>query len=96
MPDPSFIFHEFQPFAVNFHDVKEVEAYDRKQGTNQEGMRRLISRLGIGEGDHVIDFGCGTGALAIQAESVCRCESLCMKLIRHSKSANAGASACRQ
>lgn len=42
---PNFIFDEYKPFAVNFHDVKEVEAYDRKQGTTENGTRRLIAKL---------------------------------------------------
>ena len=68
---PDFIFDEFKPFAVDFHDVKEVEAYDRRQGTTEEEKRHLIAKLGVGSTDHVVDFGCGTWALAIQAAFVC-------------------------
>ncbi len=39
---PNFIFGEYKPFAVNFHDVKEVEAYDRKQGTTEADFHRKI------------------------------------------------------
>ena len=36
--------------------------YDRRLGLLVPLRRRIIAKLGLGPGDHVLDMGCGTGA----------------------------------
>lgn len=47
------------------HDSRALaELYDRVSELQFEGGKRLIERLGVKEGSHVLDVGCGTGRLA--------------------------------
>lgn len=46
------------------HDSRDLaETYDRVSDVQLEGGKRLVERLGIDEGAHVLDVGCGTGRL---------------------------------
>jgi cyclopropane fatty-acyl-phospholipid synthase-like methyltransferase len=64
---PAWLYDESQGLAVDFADPDEVAAYDRRQGTDTAAERRLVERLGVAAGDVVVEFGCGTGALATAA-----------------------------
>jgi ubiquinone/menaquinone biosynthesis C-methylase UbiE len=47
------------------HDSRSLaETYDRVSDLQFEGGKRLVERLGLEEGAHVLDVGCGTGRLA--------------------------------
>jgi cyclopropane fatty-acyl-phospholipid synthase-like methyltransferase len=60
-----WLYNEFDQAGVTFKDRRDVEAYDSKQCTNLNQKRALVKTLGIAAGANVIEFGCGTGALAV-------------------------------
>ncbi len=64
---PPWLFDEFKHIGVDFADPQQVQTYDDRQGTQLAGERQLVARLNIGEGDHVIEFGPGTGAFTLAA-----------------------------
>ena len=65
-------YDDLRQVGLDFEDTAAVDAYDRNQGVGAEQDRALLDQLGI-NGDHVvIDIGCGTGALAIEAARRCR------------------------
>jgi len=70
MTKPDWWYDEFRHFAVNFDDPQQVAAYDAKQGTKLAAERELVQQLGIVAGQHVIEFGTGTGAFAQAAAEV--------------------------
>ncbi len=65
---PAWYYDELKQVGVDFENVVQVEAYDRKQTSNTpEVNRELIQRLGICQGHTVIEIGTGTGSFAIEA-----------------------------
>jgi putative AdoMet-dependent methyltransferase len=67
---PPWLFDEFQDFG--WSDMGELEAYDRRARVDPALERERLMTLGVSEGDTLIDFGCGTGALALEAAKLCR------------------------
>ena len=67
---PRWLFDEFQDFG--WSDIEEIKAYDEKSGVNPELERKRLLELGVAEGHTLIDFGCGTGALALEAAKLCK------------------------
>jgi ubiquinone/menaquinone biosynthesis C-methylase UbiE len=50
--------------SIAQHDTAELaERYDRISESQFENGKKLIEALGIRQGDHVLDLGCGTGRL---------------------------------
>ncbi|NJN57821.1 MAG: methyltransferase domain-containing protein [Leptolyngbyaceae cyanobacterium SL_5_9] len=65
---PPWYYNDVQQVGTDFEDVTQVEAYDRNQpSSSAEKSQKLVTQLGILEGQSIIDFGCGTGTFAIQA-----------------------------
>ena len=67
---PRWLFDEFQDFG--WSDIEEIEAYDEKSGVNPELERKRLLKLGVSAEHTLIDFGCGTGALALEAAKLCK------------------------
>lgn len=67
---PHWFFDEFQDFG--WSDLDEIEAYDEKSGVNPALEHERLLDLGVSAEHTLIDFGCGTGALALEAAKLCR------------------------
>ena len=67
---PRWLFDEFQDFG--WSDADEIEAYDEKSGVKPELERKRLLDLGVSAEHTLIDFGCGTGALALEAAKLCK------------------------
>lgn len=65
--NPTWTYDEFRHIGVDFDDPKQVETYDKRQGSRVEDERSLVTRLGIGSESTVLEYGIGTGAFAIAA-----------------------------
>ena len=67
---PHWLFDEFQDFG--WSDEDEIEAYDKNANVNPALERKRLLELGVSENHSLIDFGCGTGALALEAARLCQ------------------------
>ena len=67
---PRWLFDEFQDFG--WSDADEIEAYDEKANVNPVLERERLLELGVSKEHTLIDFGCGTGALALEAAKLCK------------------------
>lgn len=70
MMRPRWLFDEFQDFG--WSDASEIEAYDRLANVNPAVERERLLELGVSKEDTLIEFGCGTGALALEAAKLCQ------------------------
>ncbi|WP_026733047.1 class I SAM-dependent methyltransferase [Fischerella sp. PCC 9605] len=65
---PAWYFDESKMAGIDFEDIAQVEAFDRRQASSTpEKEQALVRRLGISSGHTVIDLAAGTGTFAIQA-----------------------------
>lgn len=64
---PTWMFDEFKHIGVDFADPQQVAQYDARQRTALAEEQKLVTRLNIRPNDHVIEFGCGTGAFSMAA-----------------------------
>ena len=70
---PNWHYNELQQIGVDFTSQAEVEAYDRKQGSNSpEACRDLLDRLSVGAEDMLLEFGTATGNLTLEAAKRCK------------------------
>jgi ubiquinone/menaquinone biosynthesis C-methylase UbiE len=72
MPSPSWQYDEYSHLATDFHDPKQVAAYDARQHTKIEEERALVGELGLTNDMIVLEYGPGTGAFARAAATVVR------------------------
>jgi putative AdoMet-dependent methyltransferase len=66
-PLPRWYFAEFEPVGTDLASEEAVAAFDRNQGTDPARDAELLQRLGAGPGTVLVDLGCGTGALLVEA-----------------------------
>jgi putative AdoMet-dependent methyltransferase len=62
-----WMFAEFSPVGVDLANLVAVENYDRNQGTDSARDLALLNRLDVGLGTRLVDLGCGTGSLVVEA-----------------------------
>ncbi len=63
-------YDEFRQVGKDFGLPEEVEQYDPSHAQFRDAeaeARAILDRLDLAPGDHLIDFGCGTGILALLA-----------------------------
>jgi len=73
-PPPPWQFDESIPVGRDFTSLEVVEAYDAHHGLFRDVEKEnaaVIADLGLQPGHIVADFGCGTGAFALQAARRC-------------------------
>ncbi|OPZ14614.1 MAG: putative methyltransferase [candidate division BRC1 bacterium ADurb.BinA364] len=69
---PDWQYDEFRAAGTDFSDPAHAGAYNRNMGGRLDEERRRVRRLGLGEGDTLVEFGCGTGLFAAAAAERCR------------------------
>jgi Methyltransferase domain len=72
MASPIWQYDEFRGFALDFHDPREVDLYDARQGTDPDAENRIVRSLGISAEDIVIEYGAGTGAFLEAVAGICQ------------------------
>src|SRR5205823_9062959 len=68
--DPLWLFDEHRD--ARWQDAAAAEAYEKTLGTDPAAERELLQRLGLSSDQTMIDFGAGTGVLALEAATICR------------------------
>ena len=68
--DPPWLFDEYRD--ARWQDAAAAEAYEKTLGTDRATERELLQSLGLSSEHTLIDFGAGTGVLALEAASICR------------------------
>lgn len=66
------LFDEFARAGREHLDPNYVATYDRKTGGNAADDVALLRDLGLNESSTLVDFGAGTGTLALAAAAYCR------------------------
>ncbi len=68
---PDWLFNEFQSV---WSDAGDLETYDKNARVDpaRERERERLLGLGVSADDTLIDFGCGTGMLVLEAAKLCR------------------------
>ena len=64
---PRWYFPEFSPVGTDLASVEAVAAFDRNQGTDPARDAELLGRLRAEPGMVLVDLGCGTGSLLVEA-----------------------------
>lgn len=64
---PRWCFSEFDPVGTDLASADAVAAFDRSQGTDPARDAELLGRLGGEPGMVLVDLGCGTGSLLVEA-----------------------------
>ena len=67
---PPWTFDEFRD--LGFSSESEIAEYERRSGATPEGERERLRGLGSHEGHALLELGCGTGLLAVEAAKLCR------------------------
>jgi ubiquinone/menaquinone biosynthesis C-methylase UbiE len=67
---PAWLFDEYG--GERWRNAAEVEAYELTLGMDAAAERELLVSLGLSSEHTLIDFGAGTGVLALEAAAMCR------------------------
>ena len=73
-PYPKWQYNELRQIGVDYTDVSEVEAYDlrmRKLRNTQKESEEIIKCVGLTSSQVLLEFGTGTGELAIASAKQC-------------------------
>ena len=72
---PSWYYDEFKQIGTDYEYADEVRQYDERMHSLRDIPKEIadtIGHLGINPESTLVEFGCGTGELAITAASLCR------------------------
>lgn len=72
---PPWQWDELRHAGVDYADPEQVRAYDERTARYRDvraGNQAVIDALALSSDDVLLEFGCGTGALGIQAAPLCR------------------------
>ncbi|MCE5315273.1 MAG: class I SAM-dependent methyltransferase [Armatimonadota bacterium] len=72
---PAWYYDEFKQIGTDYEYADEVRRYDERMHTLRDIPKETadtIALLGIGPESTLVEFGCGTGELAITAAGLCR------------------------
>jgi putative AdoMet-dependent methyltransferase len=72
---PDWHYDEFKQIGTDYEHADEVRRYDERMHALRDIPKETsdtINRLGIRPDSIMIEFGCGTGELAIAAANICR------------------------
>jgi len=73
---PTWQYDEFQHCGVDYNDTLLAESFDEQhacfRGDMAAAAEDLLDELGVTPGQTLLDLGCGTGFLAVQAARRCR------------------------
>lgn len=72
MGNPGWMLDETAHAGEEHLDPDYVRGYDRKAGTDPEEDLAILRRLGLNEAHTLVDFGAGTGTIALAAAPHCR------------------------
>lgn len=65
MATSAWTYNEFQHIGVDFADPQQVQTYEQRQHTDRTQERQFVQQLGVQPGQVAVEFGPGTGALAL-------------------------------
>ncbi len=71
----NWTYDEMKHSGVDYNNLAQVQAYDekhRKFRDYEKASQAIVSHLGLGPGDTVIDMGAGTGAFTLYAARTCK------------------------
>jgi cyclopropane fatty-acyl-phospholipid synthase-like methyltransferase len=65
-------FDEFGHLGLDYADAEVVTGYDRRSRVDPARERELLGELGLSRDHTLLEFGSGTGVLALEAARLCR------------------------
>lgn len=72
--DPEWLYNEFQQVGTDYCDQEEVDDYDARHSKFRDmdaEANAVLDKLELGKDQVLVDLGCGTGTMAVQAAKRC-------------------------